>query len=91
MAPFPAIVEIMYVPATMTYKGPGPLVPAGVVTVTLRLPGAAFDATVILTVRTVGLVEFVTLLMVTPLPDTAAVVWPKVKLVPVKLKLNVDP
>ena len=66
------------------------LVPPGVVTVTVRVPGSASDAIASVAVPELGLV-IVTFVTVTPVPLTVTVVSPSAKSVPVRLTWNVWP
>ena len=67
-----------------------PLVPAAVVTVTERGPGAAAGSSTKLAVSDV-LLPTTTLLTVTPPPETVTVVAPTMKLVPVSVTATVVP
>ena len=75
---------------TVTVKICAPLVPAAVVTVTLRGPSAAAGSSTKLAVSDVAL-PTTTLLTVTPLPLTATVVAPATKPVPVSVTATVVP
>jgi len=73
-----------------TVKVCAALVPLPVVTVTLRAPDVAVDASVSVAVSDVAVVA-VTPLTVTPLPLTATVVVPATKFVPVSVAVMTAP
>ena len=75
---------------TVTVKICAPLVPAAVVTVTVRGPSAAAGSITKLAVSDVALATM-TLVTVTPPPLTVTVVAPATKLVPVSVTATVVP